>query len=196
MTTKVLNLDHRARRRDRGTKMRQGGSSLLADSGVPRSMNELLASLRKPLVVLFDERIRAPRGRRRALLLRRLLLGLELLCKLEEQLLLPALHDSAPAAAADVAWARQEIELLRDVALLAGWTVAGNRELALAVLQSAFGLHCARLDGMLAPKSKAAVDWTRLEEDMRGWLDRWRAEVQSAGEVEDEDRDPVGLPPR
>lgn len=166
-----------------------------AEGAVPHSMNELLATLRTPLHILFEERIRAPRGKRRALLLSRLLLGLELLCKLEEQLLLPALRDSAPAAAAPVAWAQQEIELLRDAALLTGRSVAGNRELALALLQRAFGLHCARVDGLLAPKT-AAADWTRLEKDMRAWLDRWHAEVESAGEVEDEDRDPVGLPPR
>jgi len=168
----------------------------LAEGGAPHSMIELLAALRTPLHILFDDRIRAPRGRRRALLLRRLLLGLELLCKLEEQLLLPALRDSAPAAAAPVAWAQQEIELLRDAALLTGRSVAGNRELALALLQRLFGSHCAHVDGLLALKSAAAIDWARLKADVRAWLGRWQAEVQAAGEVEDEDRDPVGLPPR
>jgi hypothetical protein len=35
-----------------------------------------------------------------------------------------------------------------------------------------------------------------LEHEVRGLLGRWQLEVQINGGVEDEDRDPVGLPPR
>lgn len=162
------------------------------------ALDTLLESLRDDLRVLFTERKEAPQPRRRGALQRQLLLGLDLLWKIEEQVLLPALHEAVPDAVA-VAMVRRvgnEIELMRDLALLATQTNSENREMSLAVLEGLAMLHFARVADLLARASIDAAESAALEQDVQGLLGRWQREVRLHGEVEDEDRDPVGLPPR
>lgn len=176
----------------------------------------LIGGLRHALEGVATARRSAVR-RRRGLLQRRLLLGLELLCKLEEQVLFPALDDALDSIrhtarrgarnggqaeapederAQSLATLRREIELLRDLSMLVTRTAAANRDTVVGVLEGLADLHGERLDLLLAAVPAAAVPWGALEREMRSLLGRWRDEVLADGDIEDEDRDPVGLPPR
>ncbi|MCY7316667.1 MAG: hypothetical protein LH480_13915 [Rubrivivax sp.] len=134
--------------------------------------------------------------RRRTVIQRRLLLGLELISKLEEQILFPALADAEPGWADEIDKAQREVELLRDVSTLSGRTTAGNRDASMAVLEGLAVLHLTRVDTLLKRHGADTVPWVALEIEVRGLLGRWQVEVRHDGEVEDEDRDPVGLPPQ
>jgi hypothetical protein len=160
-----------------------------------RSLATLIGNLQQALQALFTQREQA-RGRRRNLLQRRLLLGLELLCKIEEQALLPALQDAEPLWAPAIVLGTREIELMRDLTQLAAQTSPANREISLAVLEGMAALHFGRIGELLAREGAHHMDWPRLEREVRGLLGRWHTEVQLDGEIEDEDRDPVGLAPR
>lgn len=121
----------------------------------------------------------------------RLLLGLELLWKLEEQLLLPAVpHAAAGVAVADTL---REIELLRDLAAAVAQAGENTRpDRLIPVLEGWAMLHFARVDALLV----SAADGAALLAETNALLERWRSEVKKQGEIEDEDRDPVGLRPR
>jgi len=160
-----------------------------------RALRGLFHGLHTALQALFTERPLAAR-RRRTVVQRRLLLGLELVSKLEEHVLYPALADAEPGWVATIQQAAQELELLRDVAQLATRTTAANRDVTLSVLEGMATLHFSRVDELLRRPGADSVPWPQLEREVRGLLGRWHAEVQQAGEIEDEDRDPVGLPPR
>lgn len=160
------------------------------------SLAHLLEGLREDLRQLFAERKQAQQPRHRSALQRQLLLGLDLLWKIEDQVLLPALHEALPGSLPMVRRVTGELELMRDLALLATQTNTDNREMTLAVLEGLATLHFARVAEMLEAAPADGADWPALEEDVRGLLGRWRREVRVQGEVEDEDRDPVGLPPR
>jgi hypothetical protein len=156
----------------------------------------LMAEVRQNLRLLFTARQQA-QARQRAGLQRQLLFGLELLWKIEEQVLLPALHEAAAARPPDaVCRATHELELMRDLALLAAKTGSHNREITLAVLEGLALLHFAGGASLLAEAPRDAVDWTALDREVRELLRRWRGEVLAHGEIEDEDGDPVGEPPR
>ncbi len=164
-------------------------------SAAQRSLQRLLQRLRESLQSLFRDRGGAARHRR-GVMQRRLLLGLELMCKLEEQLLLPALADAEPAAASAVALAGNELELMRDLSALAPRTSTSNRDVVLAVLEGLATLHFQRMDELLQRNGLQDLPWAELEQQMRRLLGRWRNEVNLTGDIEDEERDPVGLPPR
>jgi hypothetical protein len=195
------------------TRRAERERSATADGAPARTarhaLSSLLLGLRSALQTVAGDRLGAVR-RRRGLLQRRFLLGLELLCKLEDQLLLPALTNAAHDAVDDgssasanvgeygpsLAMARREIELLRDLSALVGRTAAGNRDAVISVLQGLSDVHDQRVDALIHGVPVGRVPWAALEREMRGLLGRWRAEVLSDGDIEDEDRDPVGLPPR
>lgn len=125
-----------------------------------------------------------------------LLLGLELLWKLEEQVVMPALQQAAPAKAPDVAQATQEIELMRNLSQRVESSGGTARQLALAALEGMFSLHCVASETLLVRIGSDAVDWSALHKEVQDLLARWRQEIRAHGEIEDEERDPVGLPPR
>jgi len=127
-------------------------------------------------------------GPRRAALERRLPLQLEQLWKIETQLLLPALQALQPQSLSPAA---QEVEALRDVALLLERSEAPNRELCWAVMQRLAQLHFARVDELLLQPGAARLDAAALLAEAQDWLAQW-----AGGDIEDEDRDPVGQPPR
>ncbi len=172
-----------------------GGPEAPAGAAARRALKLLFADLYAALQVLFAQRPLAAR-RRRTVVHRRLLLGLELVSKLEEQVLLPALAEAEPEWADEIDKAQRELELLRDVSTLSGRTTAANRDVSMAVLEGLAALHMTRIDALLRRRGADSVAWGRLEREVRGLLGRWHAEVRRDGEIEDEDRDPVGLPPR
>jgi hypothetical protein len=161
-----------------------------------QALVRLMASLHHPLQTLFQDGSHGPPGQRRTALQQRLFLRLELLWKLEEQVLLPALQDAEPRCAAEVALAAREIESMRDLVLTAQGASGSGRDLAFAALQARARRHRERSDALLAGAPSQAIDWPTLLKEVQGLLARWSDEVRQHGEVEDEDRDPVGLPPR
>ncbi len=178
-----------------------------AQDGMARSQRHALTALLAALRAALDGVAVARRSairRRRGLLQRKLLLGLELQCKLEEQVLFPALepaltasHGARPVAGMpDLATAQREIELLRDLSMLVARTASANRDTVVGVLEGLADLHGRRVDALVGSVSMHDVPWASVEREMRGLLGRWRDEVLTDGDIEDEDRDPVGLPPR
>jgi hypothetical protein len=150
----------------------------------------LLQRLRAKAEQQSAERAHA-KADRRPELERQVALGLEQLWKIEAQLLLPALHPRQPGP---VAQAEQDIEVLRDLALLAQGCEAPQRELCWTVLQRLAAVHFARIDDLL--RAAEGIDWAALSTEAEAWLTEWAKEIRAEGDIEDEDLDPVGLPPR
>lgn len=126
----------------------------------------------------------------------RWLLGLELVWKTEELVLLPAIGDAASHAAAAVGEAGDDIELMRSLVALSGRVSRDIRDELDTLLHGLAQVHAARVDALLAVPSGSAARWEDMEREIRGLLERWREEVQRDGDIEDEERDPVGSPPR
>ena len=183
------------------TGRRAGGTAEppapMADDG-RLALAKLMADMQHALQGLFAQLSGPAKRHRRGLVQRRLLLGLELLSKIEEQLVLPVLVDpkADPQAGRTgaVAEALREIELMRDVALLATQTARANRSISLAVLDGIAFLHFTHMNALIARADMPAVGWHRVETEARSWLLRWYDEVRIDGEIEDEDADPVGAP--
>lgn len=140
------------------------------------SFDALLAGLRRSSAQQPDQRL--------------VLLQLEQMWKIETQLVLPAL-DASPSR-----HALQEVELLRSLGVLVERCEPAERELAWTVLQGLAELHFARVDALLQAPCAAHADWPALLGEARSWLAQWEDEMRAQGDIEDEDRDPVGLPPR
>jgi hypothetical protein len=167
----------------------------MPDSG-RSSLRALLGTLREDLRLLFRRRRQSP-VRQRGPVQRQLLLGLELLWKIEEQVVLPALHTvHAGVPAAAVAQATTELQALRDQAQQAAQGHSRQRERALVQLEQMAMQHFVHMAGLLHAAAVDGVDWSAVEREVRDLLSRWQREVRLHGEIEDEDRDPVGLPPR
>jgi len=160
-----------------------------------RDLIRLLSGLRETLDTLFVTcgQISAEAAE---LLLQRLLLGLELLWKLEEQVLMPALQRAAPEWAPDVAAGAQEIEVMRDLSLRLQDRRLPDPGIGLGALEGVVRLHWLRSDELLARAAQRELDWRALHDEVQGLLARWGEEIRAHGEIEDEERDPVGLPPR
>jgi hypothetical protein len=159
---------------------------------------ELWAELRHSLDYRFDESS-AGSGRRRALAQRRLRRALELRWKLEELVLLPALQDSEAATRDDVRAAEKEIGLLRELSdLLADPAVpASAQSVILAVLEGVATLRSDQIERELREAMRSSrLDGEALASDIGALMQRWRAEVLANGDIEDEEVDPVGTPPR
>jgi hypothetical protein len=141
---------------------------------------------------LFGERARA-RGRVRLRLQSRLLAELAQWWTIEEQLLLPALDGLHGGAQRE---ALCELKLLRDQAMLVESSPDQSAELALAVLQGIAELHFAHVDDLLQSEVAAGICWPSIESQTHAMFERWSREQLQHGQIEDEDRDPVGLEPR
>ena len=154
-----------------------------------------LNHLREALQALSSEHNGASRNRK-GVVKRRLLLGHELLAKIEDQLLYPSLLQAEPALEPGVTLARREVELLRDLGSLISRTAAANREFALSVLQGMAQLHFARVDELLLDPAVRDLPWSDLQRQTQALLGRWHREIVEHGDIEDEEADPVGRPPR
>jgi hypothetical protein len=166
-----------------------------------------LQGLHDGLSHLFALR-RQAQARSRTWVHRQLLLGLELMWQIEEQVVLPVLHDGVTAAVAgEVRQSIDELSLMRDLALLATRTNNKNRDIALAVLEGMSMLHYVRLVRLLGDAPPGAADWRALENEVRSLLRRWRGPAVAPARIEnelehredtyeDEDNDLVGQPPQ
>lgn len=124
-------------------------------------------------------------------------LGIELLCKLEEQLLHPALQRSRARFWPALAEAMGDIARLRALSSRIDAADAVKRPFLVAALDGLTRLHFDALRELLRDAAGSAeVDWDALEREARAMLARWRDEIREHGAIEDEDGDPVGHPPR
>ena len=126
----------------------------------------------------------------------RLQLGVELLCKLEEQLLHPALKRSRAPAWPALTQAMGDVERMRELSARIDAAEASQRALLVGTLEGMARLPVAGLQALLRDADAASMPWGALERETRALLRRWRGEVRQHGGIEDEDGDPVGQPPR
>lgn len=146
----------------------------------------------------FDDYLGADAGQR-ASAQARLLLALELGWKMEEQVLVPALHDGDVRIRSDANVISDEIELLRELAdLVQGGGVDPAASLIIVgALEGIASLRAARIEQALETARGAKdLDATALAQEMQSLIDRWRKEIATTGDIEDEEADPVGKPPR
>lgn len=165
-----------------------------------QALLERLATLRTAVAQACEQALAAP-PEARAALARRALLCQELLIKLQEQVLLPALLEGRPRAAVAVALAGREADLIRDLSAL--WhglsqpapASGEQRGELLAVIDGLAALNAQRVDGLLREAAVAPLRWPALLDEVEAMLARWRDEWRRDGDIDDEDRDPVGAPP-
>jgi hypothetical protein len=163
---------------------------------------DLLDRLRRSLSAISGEGATRPSP----LIWRKQLLGLRLRWTIEEQVLLPAMQSARASLAGTVALARREIEALRDVVAgpaeepdaSAAWIAKDRRTPALQAVLTAFSeLHFDRIDELLLQFPHADdLDWKALHTETQALVQGWEAEWRRSGDIEDEDTDPVGHPPR
>jgi len=130
---------------------------------------------------------------------RRLLLALELGWKLEEQVLLPALNYGEVRLRLDTDQVLEEIEKLRDLAGLVedGALDAASTVVVMNALEGIAELRAMRVEEALqSARHSARLNDAALGAEMGALLQRWREELAATGDIEDEERDPVGKPPR
>ena len=124
-------------------------------------------------------------------------LGVELLCKLEEQLLHPALQRSRARVWPALADAMGDLARLRTLSSRVDAADAVQRPFLVAALDGMTRLHFDALRALLQEVAgDPAIPWDALDREARGLLARWGEEIRTSGDIEDEDGDPVGHPPR
>jgi hypothetical protein len=158
------------------------------------ALAEYMCRLHVELKQRFVELANVPQ-QRRGVSQRQVLLRLGQMWTIEAQLLLPALADDA-ALQQDLQHAMQEVEVLRDAALLIERCGLDLRALAWGITQGLAELHFAHIDGLLRCAAVSREGWRGLRDKIEASLAEREAQTPAAGDFEDEDQDPVGLPPR
>lgn len=127
---------------------------------------------------------------------RRALLAIELRLKLEEQVLLPRLADlELPALDGASTQIEQLRELLAEAAL--GELALPNNRLLWSAIERMCTLHFdAVAQLMLLALADPSFDAEAARQQADDYRARWRAEIGQHGDIEDEEADPVGQPPR
>jgi hypothetical protein len=164
----------------------------------PQDAAQVWSELRSATEKHFDAYADASTGQR-ALAQQRLLLALEMRWKLEEQILIPALQDGEAASPQEALLGADEITQLRDMAqaLKDGSLEDSATTVVLGVLEGMATLRSVRIERALAAaKRSRRIDSHALAREMQGMLSRWRGELRATGDIEDEEADPVGRPPR
>jgi hypothetical protein len=127
---------------------------------------------------------------------RRALLAIELRLKLEEQVLLPRFRQLGLPALDTV---ERQIDLLRELlaeGALGELALPSNR-LLWAAIERMCTLHFdAVAQLMLLALAESRFDADAAWQEAEGYRARWRAEIDDSGDIEDEEADPVGRPPR
>jgi hypothetical protein len=155
---------------------------------------EYMCRLHGELKQRFVELASMPQ-QRRANPQRQVLRRLEQMWTIENQVLFPVLADDA-ALQQDLQHVVQEIGLLRDAMLLVERSELGLRDLAWDIAQGLTGLHFARIEGLLKRAAASREGWLGLRARVEASLASLEGETPASGNMEDEDEDPVGLPPR
>jgi hypothetical protein len=127
---------------------------------------------------------------------RRALLAIELRLKLEEQVLLPRFRALGLPAEDTV---EKQIELLRELLAEAaqGELALQGMRLLWAAIERMSVLHFdAMAQLMLLALAEPAFEANAAWRDAEAFRSRWRDEIAETGDIEDEEADPVGQPPR
>lgn len=164
-----------------------------ADVGLSKLLAVLAESALAAERAAVDERRRASGAERSV---RRAVRLIELRLKVEEQVLLPALRalNLPPMAVVEC-----QIEILRD--LLAEVTggdlsMPRHRQLWDTILH-ACEQHFDAVAGLtLRGLQTGRFDEAHALQELRAYQARWREEIEQTGDIEDEEADPVGQPPR
>lgn len=159
---------------------------------------QLLITLRQAIQTLFDALAKAPAQHQEAAQ-RKLLLALELRLKVEQSVVLPGLAQGAAANDARLAGCEKDISQLRGLMDLARDPSLTSlvRRTVIGALDGVAALHFERMERLLAhAKRNRQIDAAALGMEMQALLDRWHTEVLATGDIEDEEMDPVGSPPR
>lgn len=130
----------------------------------------------------------------------RLLRVLDLRCKLEQLAVLPLLREigalgerSLNESERDIASLRHQLQTAFRQPVAGGMSVTESR----SVLAETAARHFARIDRLLAdPRLVPVLRERALGEEIADWTRRWCSEITATGDIEDEERDPVGAPPR
>ena len=128
---------------------------------------------------------------------RRAVLAIELRLKLEERVLLPAFRAlRLPSVAA----LESQIEMLRDLmaeAIHGELALPNNRQLWASIERmSVLHFDAVASLGLMAQGSSRFDEEQALARSAAVRQTRWREEIAQTGDIEDEEADPVGLPPR
>jgi hypothetical protein len=127
---------------------------------------------------------------------RRALLAIELRLKLEEQVLLPRFRELGLPAQASV---EKQIDLLRELLAEAtpGELALQSNRLLWAAIERMSTLHFdAVAQLMLLAEDDRRFDADEAWQEAEDYRARWRSEIADSGDIEDEEADPVGQPPR
>jgi hypothetical protein len=127
---------------------------------------------------------------------RRALLAIELRLKLEEQVLLPRFGELGLPALNSV---EKQIELLRELLAEAtdGELALQSNRLLWAAIERMSTLHFdAVAQLMLLALADSRFDADQAWHDAEDYRSSWRSEIAGTGDIEDEEADPVGQPPR
>lgn len=150
----------------------------MAQASVARlPLLNLLADFHRALNEQFDSCRHGARYRP-ALALQRLRAGVELLCRLQEELLHPALSASRAAAWPALGQAMESVDALRDVAELGTRTADTQQRALVALLEGLVQLHFVSLDELLAEADVAAMPWDELAQAADTLLQAWQADCR------------------
>lgn len=125
--------------------------------------------------------------------------SLDLRCRLEQLVVMPALRETGSVSDATLRSCEQELTHLGDSIESARRAAVepGQASASVVTVTSAAMTHFDRMDRLLCdPTCAAAMDVRELAPEVEAWTQRWIAEIATTGDIEDEEQDPVGLPPR
>ncbi len=136
-----------------------------------------LADFQQALNEQFDNCRHGARYRP-GLALQKLRSGIELLCRLQEELLHPALSASRAEAWPALGQAMESVDSLRDLAALGSRTADPQQRALVALLEGLVQLHFVSLDELLAEADVAAMPWAELAIAAEALLQPWLADVE------------------
>ncbi len=125
--------------------------------------------------------------------------SLDLRCRLEQFVVMPALRETGSVSDAILRSCEQELTRLgaRIESARRAAVDPDNASASVVTVTSAAMTHFDRMDRLLSdPTCAAALDVRALAPEVEAWTQRWMAEITTTGDIEDEEQDPVGLPPR
>lgn len=172
-------------------------SASRATSACPSS-GTALAALRAAATRLGERASRAS-GLPRPTAHQAYLRALDLRCKLEQIVVVPALRVTGAVPDTTLQRCVHELAQLRERIQSAARAAddSGKARGKVPALTSAARRHFGRIDGFLGdPDNAAMMDACGLAQEIEAWTQRWIEEIETTGAIEDEELDPVGLPPR
>ncbi len=124
---------------------------------------------------------------------------LDLRCRLEQLVIVPALRASAGLPQEVLDRCECELAQVRDriETVTLGLADAPQGDGSVVLAANAAMTHFDEMDALLLePACVAALDAHALAAQIDAWTARWTEEIRATGDIEDEELDPVGLPPR